>query len=145
MRALAVLFLVAACGGDDAPDADAGPPRDARHYTDADLVACTPGDADAGCDSETLTPVCDPGRGACVECTDDGDCDRDRAFGPDCAEAQGYCQCRSEADCEGNANGPRCHAESNACTCIDDDDCADDEDCAMEPYLGGSVRTCHRP
>ena len=140
---LAAGWLAAACGDDLPADPDAGPVIDARRYTDADVVACAAGDPDAGCGAQALTPVCDEERGVCVECAGDGDCDRAGAFGPAC-RGDGTCACAAEADCEGNRNGPRCHEIVRACTCIDDRDCADGEDCKMEPYLGAGVRTCVR-
>ena len=139
---VAAAVWLAACGDDDAGANDAAPIVDARRFTDADLVACGD-DPDAGCGAEELTPICDPDRGACVECAGDGDCERPRAFGPECRPG-GTCACETEADCEGNPNGPRCHEVVDACTCIDDDDCEDGEDCKMEPYLGAGVRTCVR-
>ena len=139
---LAVACLAAGCGSDGGGEDDAGPVVDARRYADADLVACGD-DPDAGCGAENLTPVCDLERKVCVECTGDGDCERPAAFGPEC-RPDGTCACASAADCEGNPNGPRCHEIAHACTCIDDGDCADGEDCKMEPYLGAGVRTCVR-
>jgi hypothetical protein len=143
VRWLALVWLVAAACGDDGGggDEDAGPVVDARRFTDADVVLCTTGDLDAGCAEQPLTPVCDETRGFCVECASDGDCERAAAFGPDCRD-DGTCACSSDGDCAGNANGPRCHQVVRACTCIDDPDCDEGEDCKMEPYLGAGVRTC---
>lgn len=140
VAAAAAGWLAVACGDDDAGDDDAAPVVDARRYTDADLVACGD-DPDAGCGGQALTPVCDEGRGVCVECAGDGDCERARAFGPEC-QPGGICACTTDADCEGNSNGPRCHEVVWACTCIDDGDCGEGGDCKMEPYLGAGVRTC---
>jgi hypothetical protein len=136
-------WLTAGCGDDLGRAADAGTIFDAVRYTDADVVICSPGDGDAGCGEQALTPVCDEERGVCVECSGDADCDRAGAFGPEC-RAGGTCACASDAECDGNSNGPRCHEVVRACTCIDDGDCDDGEDCKMEPYLGAGVRTCVR-
>lgn len=137
--AAALLVLASACGDNVGGEADAAVPGDARHFADASRTACDP---DAGCLGEPLTPVCNETLAVCVECVDEGDCDREDAFGPRCAESAGYCQCADESDCEGNRNGPRCHDAARACTCIDDGDCAGGRTCEMEPYLGGGVRTC---
>src|SRR5690349_13522915 len=139
---MAVALAAAGCGDDGGADVDAGARFDARRYTDADLIACGD-DPDAGCGDQALTPVCDEERGVCVECTGDGDCERSASFGPDC-RPDGTCACATEADCEGNPNGPRCHEVVHACTCIDDGDCGEGGDCKMEPYLGAGVRTCVR-
>jgi hypothetical protein len=141
VRLLCVLALAGAWAcGDNLGDgvADAGP-ADARHFADANRAACGP---DAGCSGEPLTPVCDEGRGICVECVEESDCDREESLGPRCAEAAGYCQCGADEECADNPNGPWCHAVASACTCIDDGDCTGGRTCEMEPYLGGGVRTC---
>jgi hypothetical protein len=138
--ALAALFsltAIAACGGDDDEEADAG--TDGRTPADAALVACS---EDAGCGEEPLTPHCQVDRGVCVECLADGDCERGGSFGPACDQATGYCRCESDDDCAGNSNGPYCNGAARACTCLLDSDCGQDEDCALEPYLGLDVRTC---
>ena len=151
MRPRAVAAALAACSlalaacGDDGGSEDAGPRPDARVWADAAAVACGPA-LDAGCEATPLTPVCDPDRERCVECTGDADCaGRDDAFGPTCLEPRGVCQCTDDDACEGNPNGPRCHPQALACTCIDDGDCAAPATCELQPYLGSTVRTCTAP
>jgi hypothetical protein len=139
LPATIAVAVACACGG-SSDDPDAAPPIDARHLTDAAVVACS---ADAGCSGELMTPVCDLDRGACVECVSDEDCTRSGAFGPSCDPRPGYCRCSSDDDCAGNDNGPYCHAVTHACTCLLDGDCADGQQCHLEPYLGRDVRTCH--
>jgi hypothetical protein len=122
-----------------ASGSDAGPPIDAREVADAARLACS---ADAGCDGEEMTPLCDLDRGACVECLTDGDCNRAASFGPSCDEAPGHCRCERDDDCDGNAGGPYCNTVAHACTCLLDGDCSNGQECELEPYLGRDVRTC---
>ena len=137
--AVTAAAALGACGGGGDGTNDAAPPIDARHLADAARVACS---ADAGCDPDLVTPVCDLDRNVCVECVADGDCERTGAFGPGCDQRAGYCRCARDEDCAGNRNGPFCHRITHACTCLLDNDCGPQGDCQLEPYLGSDVRTC---
>ncbi len=137
-----LVAAISACGDGDGA-ADAAPPVDARHLSDAAVIACV-GDGAPGCETEPQTPICSVERNACVECLSDGDCRRDGSFGPSCSAGPGYCSCADDEDCQGSALGPTCHPIVHACTCILDQDCADGQECALEPYLGSNVRTCRR-
>jgi hypothetical protein len=77
-----------------------------------------------GCGADT---VCAPELGRCVACLDDEDC-VGRSTGSYC-QAMACVECRSSADCSGDA-GPLC-AGGRCSECATDDDCDDEQSCDL--------------
>lgn len=136
-----LLALAVACGDEGKETRD--PCRDVVCLVGQDCVAgeCVdrPGDGGSGgggaggaggcrsaadCAFDPAGPLCDTGRGVCVECLGDGHCDE----GERCR--QGVCEggCKGDADCPGAT--PRCRVETGACVaCLGDGDCGEGEAC----------------
>jgi hypothetical protein len=135
-QGLALALLVVLACGDDGDGASSA--IDAGRNLDSGIVACV--DA-GGCADQAFALVCDDGR--CVECAAPVDCAASAfALGPRCDVARGYCTCAEDSDCAGNTNGPTCNPATSSCGCVRDQDCIDPRTCIVEPYLGGTVRTC---
>jgi hypothetical protein len=75
---------------------------------------------DGGC--EEPMPLCDEGRGACVECLVEGDCEFVEGK-PGCDVSDGACvECLTNAHCEEGV----CDASANKCVeCLSNDDCTE--------------------
>lgn len=128
MRLVLCLGLLIACGDDDRPDPDAGPP-------DAGVDASTPDAAseDAGpcgvCDE--ATPFCDATRTVCVACLVDDDCG-----GLTCAS--GTCVGCTETEQCLSPGASVCSPVGECVPCISDSGCAHlDGECVegtCQPY-----------
>jgi hypothetical protein len=117
-------------GGDDVACLSCEPVTDCECDEDADCPCLAPNWA-----------VCD--RGRCGECLEDRHCaENPGSFGPHCLSFA--CACESEAECDGNPNGPRCTPgpSHSVCGCTVDDDCPPGRRCTD---LAGGLRVCFGP
>jgi hypothetical protein len=82
----------------------------------------------------------------CVECLVDGDCKANPLGMGNKCDSYGYCECATNADCTGNANGTKCDTAAQVPMCL----CTADADCTVAPYtkcdvLGGFAGWCVKP